>query len=392
MRGITITNNGTLLSSNVTIINSNTQTHFASGANSEIVTLSLAASGVVAGTYNTIVVNTYGIVTNASNTTGFLSLSGGTLTGALTGTTASFSGAVTTGSLIATAINSTPIGATTPSTGAFTSLTNTGTFHSSGAASFSALTNFFPGTTPNTGIYSGNGLSIGWNLATGQGEVDFFLGPQGGPGGLNMYQLTSAGSFSPTTPIFALSSGGSLNVPGPIQGGSSVFAYNSAGGEADCGASLAGYNSAYIYNNSTAWGLFSTSGGAIINYTRSSGAIAIGGPVTVGAAAAASQAVQWQQVLGGNNAVWYNVAPSRAVSTTYTNSHGKPIYVSVNMIPAGGPAALIFNVNSVQICNMAVDYNVNSNWSAVSAIVPAGATYSVAGGGPAAIGTWWELY
>jgi hypothetical protein len=43
--------------------------------------------------------------------------------------------------------------------------------------------------------------------------------------------------------------------------------------EGQIGANFSGQNPVYLYNNSTAWGLYSASGGSLIYYTRSTGAV-----------------------------------------------------------------------------------------------------------------------
>ena len=62
--------------------------------------------------------------------------------------------------------------------------------------------------------YNNTGLTVGWNFTNGQGEVDLLLGPQGGPGGLNIYQLNVSGDMVSTTPILALSNTGQLTIQG----------------------------------------------------------------------------------------------------------------------------------------------------------------------------------
>lgn len=69
-------------------------------------------------------------------------------------------------------------------------------------------------STVSTG-YPNTGLTIGWNFTGAQGEVDFLLGPQGGQGGLNIYQLNSSGAIVSAAPIFSLSSTGALANQGP---------------------------------------------------------------------------------------------------------------------------------------------------------------------------------
>jgi hypothetical protein len=53
-----------------------------------------------------------------------------------------------------------------------------------------------------------------------------------------------------------------------------------AGTENQLGALCSGYNSAYIYNNSSGWGLFSSSGGQVVNYSRASGKATFNGEAT----------------------------------------------------------------------------------------------------------------
>ena len=64
--------------------------------------------------------------------------------------------------------------------------------------------------------YNPTGLTIAWDITNHGGEVDFLLGPQDGPGGLNIYQLNSSGDLVSTTPILALSNGGNLSVTGTV--------------------------------------------------------------------------------------------------------------------------------------------------------------------------------
>ena len=62
--------------------------------------------------------------------------------------------------------------------------------------------------------YNNTGLTVGWNFTDSGGEVDLLLGPQGGSGGLNIYQLNSSGDMVSTTPILALSNTGQLTIQG----------------------------------------------------------------------------------------------------------------------------------------------------------------------------------
>lgn len=88
----------------------------------------------------------------------------------------------------------------------------------------------------------------------------------------------------------------------------------------------------------------------------------------------------------GDGQTWTNVTGSRALSTTYTNSTGKPIFLSVLISNGAGGAASLY-VNSLQ-----VSYNGTTtvgNTIPLSSIVPAGGTYYATSSG--SISGWYEL-
>lgn len=72
----------------------------------------------------------------------------------------------------------------------------------------------------------------------------------------------------------------------------------SAAAEGDIGAMAAGQNPAYLYNNASYWGLFSSSGGALISYERSGPSVQVGGnlPVNITPGTAAGHAVALGQL------------------------------------------------------------------------------------------------
>jgi len=110
--------------------------------------------------------------------------------------------------LINSVIDSTSIGATTPSTGAFTTLSSLWSRVSSGP----------PTTSPI------NTMMTGWNATAGGGEGDFVNDQgTGGPGGFDWFSTSSAKghAWSATAPIMVLHSDGSLFTAGSInaQGG-----------------------------------------------------------------------------------------------------------------------------------------------------------------------------
>jgi hypothetical protein len=151
-----------------------------------------------------------------------------------------------------------------------------GTFNAYGQTTFYTYpVNFYSAPTPTSATYSAVGLSVGWN-ATNEGEVDFFLGPQGGSGGLNMYQLNSSGTVVSSTPIFQLSPSGTLTLA------NNLYAVNLNGsgnlsvtGTASIGGTLAisGITSfnGDINTTSTGWVDAMHSPGSTIGFTTPSG-------------------------------------------------------------------------------------------------------------------------
>ena len=93
--------------------------------------------------------------------------------------------------------------------------------------------------------------------------------------------------------------------------------------------------------------------------------------------------------LGLNGEVWNDVTSSRALGTTYTNSRGYPIMISVYGSGAGASDIQI-TVNGTKI------YHNNAQWNGAGAIpggcliIPNGATYSVSLA--SSLVKWFELY
>lgn len=167
----------------------------------------------------------------------------------------------------------------------------------------------------------------------------------------------------------------------------------------------AGVTKQGIYGDATDFNIINTAAG----YTRfltnntermrigSAGQLGIGGAnygtsgqvLTSGGSGAAPS---WTTSAGlGIGQTWQNLSGSRALSTTYTNSTGKPISVSVITNGAGASA----NSN-----RLTVDGNVVNQWvmntsagmvpnPSSTAIVPNGSTYSCAASH--SIIAWWEL-
>ena len=71
-----------------------------------------------------------------------------------------------------------------------------------------------------------SGSTLAWNLTQGGGEADLLVGPGGGGGALNIYQLNGAGGIpQPPTPIFRISNIGS-STPLSFTAGSLISAGN----------------------------------------------------------------------------------------------------------------------------------------------------------------------
>ncbi|MGN4999865.1 phage tail-collar fiber domain-containing protein [Aeromonas sp. 80P] len=88
---------------------------------------------------------------------------------------------------------------------------------------------------------------------------------------------------------------------------------------------------------------------------------------------------------------WTDMLLSRAMNTVYTNSTGKPIALSVSVQATGAGASIQISIDGVTISRGTYNYNGSAPTSNV-AIIPAGATYSVAlSGGSGIISVWYEL-
>lgn len=212
------------------------------------VVTTLAASGVNAGTYNFLTVNTKGIITAATNI-GYYQSGDSINVGAITsvgqalfsansfsdpqiGTTrdAKFGdlgiavkGGIYTDTLNVTSnssFNVRPIfNSATPwdSANLINPITTSGgTFN--GTVSFS-------NSLTNVSNYNNVGLTVGWNYTNGGGEVDLMLGPGGGPGGIKLYQLNQTGQLTNTTPIFQVSGTGVASVASDMYVGGNVNVY-----------------------------------------------------------------------------------------------------------------------------------------------------------------------
>lgn len=85
-----------------------------------------------------------------------------------------------------------------------------------------------------------------------------------------------------------------------------------------------------------------------------------------------SQIFSGVNALGGTQ-LWSNVTASRAINTSYTNSTGKPIVVSV-IILANSSTTIASNVGTINIANTVLT---NAIRTTIQTIVPNGNTYMI---------------
>jgi hypothetical protein len=97
--------------------------------------------------------------------------------------------------------------------------------------------------------------------------------------------------------------------------------------------------------------------------------------------------------LGGDGYAWQNVAGSRAIGTTYTNTSGRPIMVCVAASVGTQNSSLTITINGAGVSTSGGAYFANAGVSISGVVVPNGATYSVTlvGGGTSSLGYWTEL-
>jgi len=90
----------------------------------------------------------------------------------------------------------------------------------------------------------------------------------------------------------------------------------------------------------------------------------------------------------GVGQTWQNVAGSRALGTTYTNSTGRPISVNIVASRSNAAGTLGITVGGVSTGDLAIAQAVQGF---VSAVVPNGATYLISGSTLTTINAWVEL-
>lgn len=130
----------------------------------------------------------------------------------------------------------------------------------------------------------------------------------------------------------------------------------------------------------------STSGTVTLAAPAVSGSTVITFPAVTGTVAITSEL---QQI--GVGQTWQDVTATRALTTTYTNSTGKPIMVNVR-VTVNSVSTMALSVDSIAVAAVRND-NGSVVSSTLSAIVPDGSTYNVtkSGAGTGTINVWAEL-
>jgi hypothetical protein len=89
----------------------------------------------------------------------------------------------------------------------------------------------------------------------------------------------------------------------------------------------------------------------------------------------------------GHNQTWQNLSASRASGTTYTNSTGRPIFISVKWERDDGTLSL--TVDGLEIGRTGT--TAGPQFYTLTAIIPAGSTYSATAVGGGGVLSWYEL-
>jgi hypothetical protein len=76
----------------------------------------------------------------------------------------------------------------------------------------------------------------------------------------------------------------------------------------------------------------------------------------------------------GVGQTWQNVTSSRAKNTTYTNSTGRPIFISV-AISSNSLANLSFSINGAVLTEFYIPVTAANTDVPITYVIPAGATY-----------------
>lgn len=160
---------------------------------------------------------------------------------------------------------------------------------------------------------------------------------------------------------------------------------------------------AATYRPGATFSFVNTSNGAVTLAVQAGGGFIVGNasPVTTqvlqqgdSVTFAALDGTNWSAVAGsfvgvGGGQTWQNVTGSRAISTTYYNTTGKPISVSASFTTTGAATSLA-TVNGVVVPGSTYTTS-GSDGCGIFFIVPGGGSYSIAGSGITSVYRWNEL-
>lgn len=93
----------------------------------------------------------------------------------------------------------------------------------------------------------------------------------------------------------------------------------------------------------------------------------------------------------GNNQTWQDLTASRVMGTTYTNSTGEPIFVSVYVVTSTAAGTVSWLIGGVEVGRQGISAGASCTCRVnVSFIVPNGVTYS-ATNTSGSLANWSEL-
>ena len=141
-----------------------------------------------------------------------------------------------------------------------------------------------------------------------------------------------------------------------------------------------------VHDGTTAGGtqLATLTGAVVLNNTLTS--------TSTNQALTAAQGKVLNDQAFGVGQTWQDVTASRALGTTYTNSTGKPIEVSISLPDTGGQSPTVtIDVGGVGILINNYDLGTGVSSFSHSFVVPVGATYRISVNISVSITTWAEL-
>lgn len=93
----------------------------------------------------------------------------------------------------------------------------------------------------------------------------------------------------------------------------------------------------------------------------------------------------------GVGQTWQDMIGSRAINTTYTNSTGRPIEISVTCTPANTSSTGTLTIGGVVFVAVAQGFITGAIPITLTAIIPNGVTYSLVTTGTTSLAYWKEL-